>query len=184
MKRRLLNLLTALSLLLCLATCALWARTYVASDWLKHAGVGAGMTERTEWGADTAKGTVRFTWKSTRMPQAGRWLGRTRGWAFQTHEAYDPSFAPSGAKLPNRLGFNWAAEKYAGIDGSAIHRRSVRFPLWVPAAALASLPAARLYLRLRRAPREPAACACCGYDLRATPGRCPECGTAARTICP
>src|SRR3954454_17288313 len=39
MKPRLLNLLTALSLLLCVAWCALWARSYLVADYVHRVGV-------------------------------------------------------------------------------------------------------------------------------------------------
>jgi hypothetical protein len=50
-------------------------------------------------------------------------------------------------------------------------------PHWVPTLALIVAPLwlARRYRRRRRL--VPGLCASCGYDLRATPGRCLECGT-------
>jgi hypothetical protein len=58
--------------------------------------------------------------------------------------------------------------------------RAVVVPWWFGAASFAALPLARTAARLRR--RRHAArglCPACGYDLRATPARCPECGRAA-----
>ena len=51
-------------------------------------------------------------------------------------------------------------------------------PYWLLALLLATLPAlaARAIIRQRRAQRA-GLCPICGYDLRESPTRCPECGT-------
>ena len=75
----------------------------------------------------------------------------------------------------------WGFERDDGGDGLGLLAWSLRVPYWSAVLALAVGPAARVYGVLRRA-RETRAglCARCGYDLRATPERCPECGTVVR----
>jgi hypothetical protein len=46
----------------------------------------------------------------------------------------------------------------------------------LPAAALAAIVAAHVLAASRRRRPRPGHCRACGYDLRATPDRCPECG--------
>jgi hypothetical protein len=62
---------------------------------------------------------------------------------------------------------------FSGDDGRT-SQRCVIVPYWF----LACVPALTGLWCIRRARRRPAAlvCASCGYDLRATPDRCPECG--------
>ena len=55
--------------------------------------------------------------------------------------------------------------------------QAVQVPFWFLLSVAAAWPVAWIVNRFR--PRPPGRCRGCGYDLRATPGRCPECGRAA-----
>jgi hypothetical protein len=83
----------------------------------------------------------------------------------------------------------WGALRWEISDTNnvMIHQLYRRFaaPLWLVALVAGTWPAASLALAVRRritrrrAGRE-GLCPKCGYDLRATPNRCPECGTIRR----
>ena len=70
-------------------------------------------------------------------------------------------------------GFAWLRSPSAGNPWWAF-----AFPAWFPALAFGVLPAWAIVRRRRRC--HPAGCCQhCGYDLRATPDHCPECGRKA-----
>jgi len=73
----------------------------------------------------------------------------------------------------------------AGIIVEAGPSTLILFPIWMP-TLLSGLPALLIegrYLRHRRRLAR-GLCVSCGYDLRASPGRCPECGRIPSAIRP
>jgi hypothetical protein len=78
---------------------------------------------------------------------------------------------PSSTSNWNRLGFFYQR----GVPGGSIF---VGIPYWFVMAITALLPAAIAIGKWNRSRAVIAGrCPTCGYDLRATPRRCPECGT-------
>ena len=76
--------------------------------------------------------------------------------------------------------YEWDPPRTHALPRGTEHSWRIGVHLLIPLAAAAVLPAVRVrsLLRERRRKRH-GLCLACGYDLRATPGRCPECGHVA-----
>ena len=175
MKRRLLNLLTALSLLLCVALCALWVRTLWRQDVVRFPGRRHNLftTPHVVWSATA--GRPYWEGPAYESYEPNRKFAATFGPFF----GYSRRPAPGGSRHA-ALGFAYLS--YLQPPPNACRFTYIAVPLWAFVALSALMPAERLRRRLRR--RRVGTCAFCGYDLRATPGRCPECGTIAAATPP
>ena len=171
MRRRLLNLLTVLSLSLCAAAAVFWVRSLFACDAVSYEasrdrtdnpqlvlyaathrhGIGAGL----HW---DARGRVRPRWE----------------WNRDGPRDYEAGGWPEGSVF-NRLKFT--ASEYRGGP----HRIfAAAAPYWFLLLTASILPGARLASLWRHRHRaRQGLCRACGYDLRATTDRCPECGAEA-----
>jgi hypothetical protein len=98
-------------------------------------------------------------------------------------EVYPPGRNSPREPFPRNLWFDfWSQRKgnnRAGPEVILSDALNVRVPYWLPALVTGLPPAVWLLRRGRQRKRAAGKlCPTCGYDLRATPGRCPECGTA------
>ena len=166
MRRRLVNLFTLLSLLLFVAVCVLWV-------W----------SERTEH---------YFWWRPGSNHPAQLVLSRGR-LVVNAGVVPLPSLdgPPKGTiayttEPADRLGnFDVVPETLdASLVGFGVRLRNgapvLVLPCWFVAVIAAVLPAARAVRHDRhRLRRSRGLCPACGYDLRTTPEKCPECGAAA-----
>ena len=192
MKRRLLNLLTAVSLLLCVAACVLWVRTYFAADRLMRTplavrpdGFRAGEYTVYTWRGVLSVGAIRHDFDRAFTPAAlydlslREFLARQaeRGERWEWMSRPPEGFAETTGKSLSRWGFlGWTVNTsdYPGHHGSGVGWST---PCWFLLLICSLLPGLRIISGLRQGRRgREGLCPRCGYDLRATPGRCPECG--------
>jgi len=157
MTRRLVKLVTILSLLVCLGALGLWVRSYWVHDQLQVRAV-------EHWLILHSTSGVLFVFDNRFIDSQ----------AFRIEWIRQPEIAgktPLGL-LGSLIDFNYDAS----LPSSA--GKVLTFPHWAVAALFALLPSARLYRRLRR--REDGRCKKCGYDLAGNvSGVCPECGSAS-----
>jgi hypothetical protein len=185
LRRALLNIVTVASAASCMAVAAAWARSYLAYDFVTatrdHPGTGQWL--RQIYDARTGRGGVaaEYYWSWTADPAgiAGfRQAHAVEPAVMVVHEPpRDVPFGSGGYPQPGvarRLGFEFDAGWLPPFGAGRVWQARAVVPFWLPTAALGLLPAWRLARRGRR--RLPGACQSCGYDLRASPGRCPECG--------
>ena len=105
-----------------------------------------------------------------------------REFAFASHSntAY-PFHTPARKSAATRLGFQFHRSRPSGRADYAYDEWWFVLPHWSLVVAAAVLPGARLWARFRAKKQSHLArsgrCAHCGYDLRASNDKCPECGT-------
>ncbi|MDB5304823.1 MAG: hypothetical protein JWM97_2372 [Phycisphaerales bacterium] len=190
--RRLFTLLSALSLLLCVGTCAMWVRSYKGEYALalEHFSVlqdlgGDTIYEPGDVGWNLQRevaayhGTIglhqlRLCPRRYAVPDGPK---RVPGWHFDGYFDDHPY-------RPMPAGLHWKVVA-ARCGGPKPGRANAEFragcPMWMVIIATTLIPGMRLGLWLNRKRRgQFGHCLVCGYDLRATPNRCPECGAETK----
>jgi len=115
---------------------------------------------------------VEFGWADVPRPP--------RPWSW-THQARIDGFSPAYEPNATVLGLGWRSVRvYRPALGGTVTTSLLLVPYWQPLVLAAILPVWRAAARrATRRRRRPGRCAGCGYDLRATPERCPECGAVS-----
>jgi hypothetical protein len=176
MKRFLRHLFTfcsAVSLLLWLVLCVLWVRSYFRVERINFTVDENGMRQTTS--LLVTRGFIIV--QHVRQGRLTAWP--PEGFEFEKLGSPRPPSAFRDDRPPRQFG--WAGFDLRYYRGEAYWGRSslyVTVPIWFGAACAGSLPTFRTIHSLRRRYRQVSGrCLKCGYDLRASPERCPECGT-------
>ena len=195
MKRLAAHKATLASLAVCAAAALLWVRSYHALDQLYGRALGTGFdvnsyNGRFQFSSYTQyhvragvyrSGAVEYSARPFDVLErdapleGGSYVARQR-WPLR-----DTGFWEAEPPLCPRAEFRrWLASARQG-PGKYVWVRLLVVPYWMVVLATA-LPLVGIVFRAVRGRRRTRAglCAACGYDLRASPERCPECGAESR----
>ncbi len=175
-RRILFSVMCGLSLLLLVATVALWVRSY----WLRDIVVHVSPKTRNYHIAQSLLGNLHIVsqldggsnpsplfWQTDRLASNAIWNGGMSSYP---------------VKVQSLLGHVWQNYSLSPFVGDfsrriTMHYRLIVIPYWSPAALFAVLPAIWIWRFIKYGHRRKVGhCPKCNYNLRATPQRCPECG--------
>jgi len=170
-RTRLFNGLALWSLLLCIATIFLWITSYFSQLDINWAG------NSVSWELVISRGEMSFS----RVKWASPIPTNNLGWNLS---GVAPRSLPDQLQsLTGVIGhFRFRAFGFAFFT---LHRltvfngRQFLWPCWALALLAALTPVVWMIRKRQRS--KPGHCMVCGYDLRATPDRCPECGSVPAT---
>jgi hypothetical protein len=208
------NLLVAVSLVLCLTSIVLWARSYRGAErfsrtqlTIADATKTAARTHHLQWSQGLVQFWIQYQMRDNTEPYIAFLdsknvpvvpndllplntgpmtpeLARAHwSYSYLRYGAayYGESVEP--ASFLNRRGFNsWDSIWYNGASTGG-ERRGWSIPAWLLSGVFAVLPAIWIFgIYSRRRNKLAGICVVCNYDLRASPDRCPECGTMREKI--
>jgi hypothetical protein len=210
MKSRLLNVAAATSLLLFLITLALWIRGYWVRDGIWYSTPTARYSVHSYrgriwlWALSGGRAASDSIWITPAKLHGGFVLDSTpdsylyqylKGpkWGRLDGGPYSLEAPASGlgASSWQALGFRyvqnnaWLPIAQVQFGYPTARSTAIYIPHWAISVLFALLPLAVLFRVLRRRHRvRHGLCAICGYDLRGSPGRCPECGALKGDVAP
>ena len=180
--RRLFILASIFQVAMCVAAASLWVRSYWRGDTLDRRILGMNADEGPhaswffmhQWNIESACGELHFGMRSVEQDGYSEWYTPR----FEVRDYRDP--VPFDLYRARRIaGFHWSSGHVDHGDWNATRRYlTVIIPDWAVFAMMCLLSTASFYgWSHQRKQYSIGLCCKCGYDLRATPNRCPECGT-------
>jgi hypothetical protein len=177
----------AVSAMLLAATAVLWLRGHFTSDHWYYARAledGTG-TRWSQYMVNSGAGAIGFVEVQQSIPiKPSQFLQQRASQGAAGNRHYTGPSTQPGYQFVSRsfMGIAYGRMKFGGNPKGTDYGRELVAPLWELAAAWVILPVIWLVRwRSQRLKRLAGCCRVCGYDLRATPDRCPECGAIPTT---
>jgi hypothetical protein len=174
MKRKLFTILAAVSLMV-MALSIAGGLSSRSGFWVRHSALNRDRASFRQWSCFGYRGrcvVTRGTYYLGQQQQTSFVRGWQSGW-LRSNPSLDRWW------IPTTFGFGLAQEeeRLYGYEGSYAGY-GLCFPFWALVVVAAILPVCKAILLWHKLTCiQMGRCVTCGYDVRATPQRCPECGT-------